>query len=156
MRPGDALTASVTVIARHATLRLRNLTTGRRYSSTRRLSSVDVSTADWIVEAPSECDGGGSCHTLALTNFGTVALTAATATVAGRTSALGAWPSTELVLRQDATGGAGAAASSAGTVTATPGAYGAGAFTVAYGEGAARQGPEGPTLPGYSGEAAEG
>jgi len=156
VRPGDALSASVTVIARHATLRLRNLTTGRRYSSTRRLANVDVSTADWIVEAPSGCDGEGRCHTLPLTNFGTVGLTAATATAGGRTAELGTWPSTELVLRQDATGSAGPAASNAGAVTATPGASAAGAFTVAYGETAAPRGPEGPTLPGYSGEAAEG
>ena len=156
VHPGDVMAASVTVIGRHATLRLRDLTTGRRYSTTRRLANVDVSTADWIVEAPSGCDAGGRCHTLALTNFGAVELTDATATAGGRTSAIGAWPTTELVLRQDATSGTGTTASSGETVVATPGAYAEGAFAVTYGESTTTQAPEGPTLPGYSGEATEG
>ena len=154
VHPGDALSASVTVIARHATLRLRDLTTGRRYSTTRRLAHVDASTADWIVEAPSGCDGAGRCHTFALTDFGTIGLTSATATAEGRTSVLGSWPTTKLVLRQDAAGSAGATAGSGAAVTATPGASAEGAFTVVYGESAASQAPEGPTLPGYSGGAA--
>lgn len=156
VHPGDRLVASVTVAGRHATLRLRNLTTGRRYSTTRRLSNVDVSTADWIVEAPSGCEGSGRCRTLDLTNFGTVGFTAATATAGGRTSNLGSGPFTELLLRQDATAAAGSAASSGRVVSATPGPYADGAFTVAFNEGASAAAPEGPTLPGFSGEAAEG
>jgi hypothetical protein len=140
----------VTVRGRHATLRLRDLTTGTRYSTTRHLSNVDVSTADWIVEAPSGCDSGG-CRTLELTNFGTVAFTNATATAAGHTGPVGeaGWPTTQLIMRQDVGGAPGAVARRSGTVTsATPSAYAGGAFSVAYGETAGAQAPEAPTLPG--------
>ena len=52
---GDEMTGSVTVRGTHVTLRLRNLTTGARYSTTRHTSQIDVSSADWIIEAPSSC-----------------------------------------------------------------------------------------------------
>ncbi|MCW3033665.1 MAG: hypothetical protein JWM60_2010 [Solirubrobacterales bacterium] len=147
--PGDRISASVTVRGRNATLRLSDLTTGKRYWTTRRLSSIDVSTADWIVEAPSGCDSGGSCRTLNLTNFGSVAFTNATATSAGHTGPLGdsRWPTVQLLLRQGGPSGTTASSSSA-IVSATPSAYAGGAFSVAYGETAAAQAPAAPALPG--------
>lgn len=64
VHPGDEVAASVTVVRRRATLRLSNLTTGRGHSTVRRLAKLDVSTADWIVEAPAGCDGAGRCRML--------------------------------------------------------------------------------------------
>lgn len=154
--PGDLVTASVTVLGRHATLRLRDLTTGRRYSTTRGLSSIDVSTADWIVEAPSGCNPDGSCHTLDLTDFGTVAFSGATATVGGETGALGggARPATELLLRQDAASASGARGRATRTViSATPSTPEAGSFSIAYEQAAGAQGPTLPTFPASGGEA---
>jgi hypothetical protein len=153
---GDRITASVTVLGHDATLRLRDLTTGKRYSTTRRLNSVDVSTADWIVEAPSGCAADGGCQTLALSDFSSVAFSNATATAAGHNGTIAdpAWTTTELLLDQD-----GASASGAGDrplrtlVSATPSAYLGGSFSVTYGETAGQRAPGAPTLPGFAGGA---
>lgn len=75
---GDVLTASVTVRSHDVTFRLRNLTTRARYATTRHVRTVDTSSADWILEAPSSCDASG-CHTLALADFGTMSFLGATA-----------------------------------------------------------------------------
>ncbi len=150
--PGDRVTASVTVIGRHATLRLRDLTTGRRWSKTRRLANVDVSSAEWIVEAPSGCSANGACTTLALSDFGSVAFSGASATAAGttRSAASPSWQTTALLLRQDAV--AAAAGSGAPTlVSATPSSLAGGSFTVAFEQAAGASAPEAPTLPGFSG-----
>jgi hypothetical protein len=158
VHPGDRLSASVTVIGGDATLRLRNLSTGASYSRTRRLSSKDVRSAEWIVEAPSECSAGGACQTLPLTDFGGVAFSSATATAAGRTGAVAdsRWTATRMLLRQGAVRSEAAASGPAqrALVTATPSvATGAGgSFSVAYAETTSALGaPSAPTLPGFSG-----
>ncbi len=152
-RPGDRITASVTVRGTHVTLRLRNLTSGESYSATRQPSSVDVSSADWIVEAPSLCSTR-ACRTLALADFSRVDFSAATATSAGRTAAVtsGGWPVTGLSLRQGAEAAGPARLGSGGgaaLISAIPSAVrGAGAFSVQFAE---RSGPgegsEAPALP---------
>ncbi len=160
VHPGDLITASVTVAGRDATLGIRDLSTGERVSRTVRVKSEDVSTAEWIVEAPSQCTPSNSCQTLALADFGQVGFTAATATIGTLTSpiAMGAWATTALQL-QSAEGGSAAPAgrerfSSRSLELATPSSTSAssGAFTVTYserkGEGA---GAGGPVLPGVSG-----
>lgn len=148
--PGDRVTASVTVLRRHVTLRLRDLTSGARYSTTLHPALVDVSSADWIVEAPSGCDREGSCRTLDLTDFGTVAFSNATATAAAHTGTLAdsAWTTSQLVLRQR---GASATGSSAGApgglVSATPSPYEGGSFAVLYAQTPGGRAPGAPTLP---------
>jgi Peptidase A4 family len=155
-RPGDQMTASVTIIGSHATLRLRNLTTGESYSATKALSHIDVSSAEWIVEAPSVCER--SCGTLPLADFSSVSFTAATATAAGRTSgiAAGGWPLTRLYLRQGLSEAASPARFGRGVATAlisaTPSAASAtGAFSVLFAEQAGAEAPSAPTLPGFGG-----
>jgi hypothetical protein len=102
VHPGDRLTASVTVSGSHATLRLRNLSSGRRFTITRRVPLIDVSSAEWIVEAPSVCVGSNPCKTVALTDFNEVAFSAASATISGHTGPIAdpAWTATALELRQ--------------------------------------------------------
>jgi hypothetical protein len=102
VHPGDRITASATVRVHDATLRLRDLTTGARFTITRRTPHIDVSSADWIVEAPSVCVGPGPCRTFALTNFGNVAFSSASATAAGHTGPIADpdWTATALELRQ--------------------------------------------------------
>ena len=77
--PGDSISAVVVVSGHDVTLRLRNVT--RRTVFTKRLtmSAPDVSSAEWIAEAPSECDASWRCRVLPLSNFGTVAFSAAAA-----------------------------------------------------------------------------
>ncbi|HUH81703.1 MAG TPA: G1 family glutamic endopeptidase [Solirubrobacteraceae bacterium] len=100
---GDEMTGSVTVHGNHVTLRLRNLTTGARYSTTRHASQIDVSSADWILEAPSSCTPAG-CQTLPLADFGNVSFSAATATSGAHTGPVQdpRWSAEQIELRQGA------------------------------------------------------
>ncbi len=110
--PGDEITASATVHGHDVTLRIRDLSTGARFSITRRSSAVDLSSAEWIVEAPLVCRASDSCSTLPLTNFGTVLFSGAYATAAAHTGTITdqAWSDEAIELREGeliAPGGAG-------------------------------------------------
>jgi Peptidase A4 family len=101
VRPGDGIAASVTVKGRSVRLALRDLTTGARFLTTQRTSVIDVASAEWIAEAPSACNGGGSCRVLPLADFGSVAFSQAHATSThGLAGPIGAseWSATALEL----------------------------------------------------------
>ncbi len=100
---GDEMTGSVTVHGTHVTLRLRNLSTGARYSTTRHTSQIDVSSADWVLEAPSSCTAAG-CQTLPLADFGGLSFSAATATSGSHTGPVedSRWSAAQIELRQGA------------------------------------------------------
>jgi hypothetical protein len=100
IRPGDTVSASVTVRGRRATLSLTDQTTGRSFVKRVRTTSPDVSSAEWIVEAPSACDHSGNCSTLPLANFGTVTFSAASATSSGHTGPISdpLWTATPIEL----------------------------------------------------------
>ena len=104
VHPGDAVGASVTVIGHAITLRLRDTTTGARYSVTRHATAVDTSSAEWILEAPSSCFSESACSTLPLSNFGTVSFASATATLATHTGGPDdtAWSHVALEMREGA------------------------------------------------------
>ncbi len=68
--PGDLIRATVTVTGRRVRFALQDLTRHTTFSKVLSASVVDVSSAEWIVEAPSECVGNGRCFTLPLANFG--------------------------------------------------------------------------------------
>lgn len=78
--PGDWLSASVIVRSHGTTLTLHDLTRRRTFTRRVHVRLLDVSSAEWIVEAPSECSTTGSCQTLNLADFGTASFTAARAT----------------------------------------------------------------------------
>ena len=101
------MSASVTVRRHEVTLRIRDLDTGAYFTTTQRAAGIDVSSADWIVEAPSACGGAETCQTLPLTNFGDVAFASASATARSHTGAITDpdWTATALELRQSAIGG---------------------------------------------------
>jgi hypothetical protein len=98
--PGNRISANVTVSGQLVTVQLKNLT--RKTSFTKRLSmpSPDVSSAEWIAEAPSACSGLGNCRTLPLANFGTVAFSSAKALAAGHGGTIvdAAWAATAIEL----------------------------------------------------------
>ena len=129
-------------------------------SRTVRVSALDTSSAEWIVEAPSECFAENHCRALPLADFGTVAFTSATATLGARTATIdsGAWSTTSLELQGTRAIFAGSFAQGVppalALVVATPSASSAadGAFTVAYSERRREIQPrEAPTLPGFTG-----
>src|SRR3954447_25708309 len=81
---GNRLSAAVEVRGRTVRLRLANLTTGRTFSTTLTASRVDVTSAEWIVEAPSLCDDRLQvCETQSLADFGTARFANAQATTTG-------------------------------------------------------------------------
>jgi hypothetical protein len=142
VRPGDRMSASVDVRGTRVTLRLSNVTRGTSYKRTARMASPDVSSAEWIVEAPSGCTNSGSCRQLPLGDFGTVEFTNARATtVAGHTGTIGdtAWSATKVNLSQSGWGGGRGFSSVASTRGALTSALAAGgsSFAVTYEKSAA-------------------
>jgi len=81
VRPGDLIAASVTAAGDRVTIAISDLTSHRTFQRTIASSHVvDVSSAEWILEAPSECIFGTSaCQTLPLANFGRAGFTLARA-----------------------------------------------------------------------------
>ncbi len=70
VNPGDSVSASVSVTGDRVQVVLRDATSHRSFRKTLTAAPIDVSSADWIVEAPSECISASSCETLPLANFG--------------------------------------------------------------------------------------
>jgi Peptidase A4 family len=100
VRPGDLVSANAAVSGSAVVLSLSNLTEHRTFSKTLH-GRVDISSAEWIVEAPSNCFNDGSCQTLQLANFGSASfrLAAAQSTVAHTGSISDAsWDSTQINL----------------------------------------------------------
>lgn len=68
---GDRVTASVQYAAGAVVISIEDLTTHHSFQKTFHTSAVDVTSAEWILEAPSACIfGGTACQTLPLTDFG--------------------------------------------------------------------------------------
>src|SRR5579884_3834251 len=101
VRPGDTLRATVAIKGRRVTLGLQNVTRRTRFAKTFTVThELDLSSAEWIAEAPSLCRTTQSCTVVPLTNFGTVRFTGATATGDGHTGAIAdpRWLTTPLAL----------------------------------------------------------
>jgi Peptidase A4 family len=108
VKPGDVIRASAAVRGTLVTLKMTNLTRGRTATKTVRASAVDVTSAEWIVEAPSLCDT--ACTQSPLANFGSTGFSAASATTgAGHTGTIldAAWTPVAITLRASARDGAG-------------------------------------------------
>jgi Peptidase A4 family len=87
VHPGDQLTSTTTVDGDQTTFSIIDHTTGQSFDKAITFSNPDTSSAEWIAEAPSECQGSvNNCTTLPLSNFGSVKFTSASATdAAGHT-----------------------------------------------------------------------
>jgi hypothetical protein len=81
--PGDVLRAIVFVSGHRVHLDLRDETRHTTFSRNLHSAYIDVTSADWIVEAPSECTSNTNCQTLALANFGSATFSDARATTVG-------------------------------------------------------------------------
>ena len=105
VHPGDVMHAAVTVDGHHVTVVLQNLTSHRTFRKSLYAPSIDVSSAEWIVEAPSECVSQFACQALPLANFGSVTFgsVAATSTRGTVGSIIApAWWRTKIELTPDA------------------------------------------------------
>jgi hypothetical protein len=73
IHPGDTITAAVLVKGQTIVYSLKDVTRGTRFSKVLPVTqTLDVSSAEWIAEAPSSCSVGGRCRVVPLTNFGSV------------------------------------------------------------------------------------
>jgi len=71
IRPGDTITASVNASNGVIWMQLKNRTTGASFDKKVAVDNPDLSSAEWIVEAPSSCSSF-SCQPVPLSNFGSV------------------------------------------------------------------------------------
>jgi hypothetical protein len=103
VRPGDTLSATVSVSKKTVVIRLKNVTTGKLFTKRLHMNRPDVGSAEWVAEAPSGCDYTGNCSTLPLTNFGTVAFSHGTATIKGHKGRISdpVWSETTIELHGD-------------------------------------------------------
>ena len=144
---GDRVSAVVSARASRVTLAIADATTGRSYRRTMSMRSPDLTSAEWIAEAPSECDGAGACVTLPLANFGSLAFSSLAATTAsglsGGLTLAGSRAQSIALSSSTGRGGGGRYAAGAVSRNAAPSApSGDGrSFTIAYSESAAPSGP---------------
>jgi hypothetical protein len=103
IRPGDLLSATVTVNKRTVLIRLKNVTTNKLFTKLLTMRRPDLSSAEWIAEAPTGCNYLGSCTTLPLTNFGTVDFSRSSARVKGHKGRISdpVWAATSIELHGD-------------------------------------------------------
>ena len=171
VQPGDHMTATTTVNGHQVTESIVNETTGQSFTKTLTMSNPDVSTAEWVAEAPSQCQSDATnCTALPLSNFGTVSFTSASATdSSGHTGTISSndWSTAALTLDpSDSSGGmgggygygyAGEAVSTASSGAAVPSNLtdGGAAFNVTYKRESSDTSGEGSSY-GYPGSAGEG
>jgi len=103
VQPGDSISAGVSVSGRTVTVRVTDVTRRRAVTKKLKMTAPDLTSAEWIAEAPSACSNFG-CRPLPLTNFGTISFTGASATGNGHTGAIGdaAWTATAVTLQGNA------------------------------------------------------
>jgi hypothetical protein len=142
---GDVMAASVTVRGHRVTLGLVDETTHATYQRTLRAASVDISSAEWIEEAPSECATATNCTTLPLADFGTATFALARAqTTGGRSGTISSrrWTRTAIRLAASSPRFVTFASGVPAVAEATPSALGAhgSAFHVSFSTVAASPG----------------
>jgi Peptidase A4 family len=153
VHPGDTISASVTVNGHAVRVHLVNDTTHRQFTRTLRMRRPDITSAEWIVEAPSVCDSLGNCVVLPLADFGSVPFAAASATtLRGHTGSVtdAAFTATPINLvvdgRHFGRPSLSASQSAAGAVVGPLSPDGS-AFSVAFSALSAATGPTGGTGP---------
>jgi hypothetical protein len=99
------------------------------------MSNPDVSSAEWIAEAPSSCDGSGNCQPLPLADFGNVSFTNASATANGHTGPISDPNWTSQPVQLDGGSGGTGFVSDQSTAGATPSGLSSdgSSFSVAWG-----------------------
>jgi Peptidase A4 family len=109
VRPGDRITAAVLVQGAQVTLQLTNPTRHARVTQRVTAPELDLTSAEWIAEAPSTCTTSGRCRTLPLANFGSVSFTRAAATGDAHAGTITdpAWVGTPILLAESAGGAFG-------------------------------------------------
>jgi hypothetical protein len=151
VEPGDVIAASVTVRGHLVTVQLGDLTRRRAFKRTVHASRVDVSSAEWIVEAPSACLAPDLCETLPLANFGVTTFEDAQAQLMrGHFGSISdpAWRTTMIKLRPGARQFVGyGSAGDVGAATPSPLLPGGSSFDISYSHLAAKSDHSSARLP---------
>lgn len=104
---GDTITTSVNVLdGTTIELQVKNRTRHTSFTTKKTYATPDLSSAEWIAEAPSSCDSF-RCSQIPLSNFGSVSFTNIAAignTVGGTLTANPGWTSTSISLVPDGNG----------------------------------------------------
>lgn len=107
VHPGDTITTSVNVIGGTTIeLQVKNRTRGTSFTTKLPYATPDLTSAEWIAEAPSACNDY-RCTQVPLTNFGSVSFTKIAAIgngVGGTLTANPGWTSTAISLVPDGSG----------------------------------------------------
>ena len=78
VKPGDVITTSVNVSGTNVLVQIKNRTRKTSFTKSLTMDVPDLTSAEWVAEAPSACDASGTrCTVLPLANFGTVNFTKA-------------------------------------------------------------------------------
>jgi Peptidase A4 family len=98
--PGDVIASSVVVNGTDVLVQVIDRTRHTRFTKHLTMASPDLTSAEWIAEAPSQCGGTGFCRQVDLTNFGTVSFSRcfAKSNAVGGTIASPNWMATNLQL----------------------------------------------------------
>ena len=98
--PGDKITATVVAKGNDVLVQVKNRTRKTVFTKHLQMESPDLSSAEWIAEAPSECTATGLCRTVALTNFGSITFSKIAALGNGQGGTLSGpgWESTPIQL----------------------------------------------------------
>jgi Peptidase A4 family len=99
VEPGDRMLGAVAAIDGKIVLELKNVTRATRVTKTVDVAAPDLTSAEWIAEAPSMCDAR-NCSTIPLARFGRIPFGRAAATGDGHMGTITdpAWLATPIVL----------------------------------------------------------
>jgi peptidase A4-like protein len=157
---GDHISSRVIVAGTAVNVSVSNQTTGQSFSKQLTMSTPDVTSAEWIAEAPSSCGATtSSCSTLPLTDFGTVRFTASSATTTdGHTGSISdpTWSRAAVSLSPGG-GSSGfgdvglSAAASSGSATPSSLSSDGSSFSVAYSSGGSATSTDAGSGQGYGG-----
>jgi hypothetical protein len=105
IKPGDQISARTAVSGTAVTVTLTDSTSGQSVTKTLKMSDPDTTSAEWVAEAPSECQGSAAsdCTPLALADFDKVKFTNALATAGGHTGSVSDsdWTSEKIALEPE-------------------------------------------------------
>jgi hypothetical protein len=135
---GDLLAATVSVTGHRVRLELADVTTHKTAVKTLTASELDLTSAEWIAEAPSECVSSQSCQTLPLADFGSTNFSFAYAqTTTGHKGAISdrSWTSTKITLVASGRRFVGMGGGGGGEATPTKLTNSGSAFSIAYAAG---------------------
>ncbi len=70
--PGDVIASSVVVNGTDVLVQVIDRTRKTRFTKHLTMAAPDLTSAEWVAEAPAECGGFGDCRQIPLTNFGKI------------------------------------------------------------------------------------